>query len=135
MLLEETNKETIDAWDRVARTADGQVIYRHLMRLVMEPVIDLSALPVHEGSRILARQLMQLMAKGIIDSDRYCIAYVTHIAAEPERPRGVTAATAARRKFLAEQSWGAPSFNDTAGTSFGGPGGAAGNGSTGGATS
>ena len=131
-MLEETNKETIDAWDRVARTADGQVIYRHLMRLVMEPVINLSALPVHEGSRILARQLMQLMAKGIIDSDRYCIAYVTRIAAESERPRGVTAATDARRKWLAGQSW----YDDTADTPpFGGSSGAAGNGSTGGATS
>jgi hypothetical protein len=127
MMLEETSNETIEAWDRIARTADGAVIYRHLMRLVMEPATNVSALPVHEGGRIVARQLMQLMAKGIIDSDRYCIAYVTRIASEPERPRG----TDARRKYLAGISWDNPlSFGDPAGS---GPNGT-GNGTGGAAT-
>ena len=75
MSEEFTTPEINAAWDRVARTSDGQIIYRHLQKLLMALSNDLSALPVHEGGRILARHLMSLMAQGIADSDRYAIAF------------------------------------------------------------
>jgi hypothetical protein len=80
--------EIKDAWDRVARTADGQIIFRHLNKLAMALAADLSALPVHEGGRILARNLMSLMSQGIADNDRYCVAFVTRAPEPVERPRG-----------------------------------------------
>jgi len=88
MSEEITTPEINQAWDRIARTSDGGIIYRHLMRLVMAPAPDDSALPRHEGARTLAANLMRLMAKGIADSDRYCVAFVTRTGAEPERSRG-----------------------------------------------
>ena len=83
-----TTQEINEAWDRIARTADGSIIYRHLMRLVMAPAPDDSALPRHEGARTLAANLMRLMAGGIADSDRYCVAFVTHTGTTEPRPRG-----------------------------------------------
>jgi len=83
-----TTPEINEAWDRIARTSDGGIIYRHLMRLVMAAAPDDSALPRHEGARTLAANLMRLMAKGIADSDRYCVAFVTRTGSEPERSRG-----------------------------------------------
>jgi hypothetical protein len=47
------------------------------MRMALAPAPDDSALPRHEGARTLARNLMDLMAKGIVDSDRYCVAFLT----------------------------------------------------------
>ena len=70
-----TTPEIDEAWDRIARTPDGQVIYRHLMKLVSEVAIDDSALPRREGARTLAHNLMKLMANGIVDNDRYCVAF------------------------------------------------------------
>jgi hypothetical protein len=78
-----TTPDINEAWDRIAHTSDGQTIYRHLMRLVMAPSPDDSALPRHEGARTLARNLMDLMAKGIVDSDRYCVAFLTR-SRDPE---------------------------------------------------
>jgi hypothetical protein len=100
MSQEFTTPEINEAWDRVARTTDGQIIYRHLQKLVMALSADVSALPVHEGGRILARHLMSLMAQGIVDSDRYAIAFPT---AKPVA--GAVTGTDARRKWLAGQSW------------------------------
>jgi hypothetical protein len=100
MSQEFTTPEINEAWDRVARTSDGQIIYRHLQKLVMALSVDVSALPVHEGGRILARHLMSLMAQGIVDSDRYAIAFPT---AKPVA--GAATGTDARRKWLASQSW------------------------------
>ena len=70
-----TTPEIDEAWDRIARTPDGQVIYRHLMKLVAEVATDDSALPRREGARTLAHNLMKLMANGIVDNDRYCVAF------------------------------------------------------------
>ena len=100
MSQEFTTSEINEAWERIARTADGQIIYRHLQKLVMALSADVSALPVHEGGRILARHLMSLMAQGIVDSDRYAIAFPT---AKPVA--GAVTSTDARRKWLAGQSW------------------------------
>ena len=100
MSQEFTTSEINEAWDRLARTSDGQIIYRHLQKLVMALSGDVSALPVHEGGRILARHLMSLMAQGIVDSDRYAIAFP---GPKPVASAGTN--TDARRKWLAGQSW------------------------------
>ena len=123
MSEEFTTPDISAAWDRIARTADGQVVYRHLQKLLMALSNDLSALPVHEGGRILARHLMSLMAQGIADSDRYAIAF-------PIRPANVSGAdsgTDARRKWLASQ----PSWYDDPGPGTAGGGGTSSNGSGG----
>jgi hypothetical protein len=96
MSAEFTTAEINDAWDRIARTSDGQIIYRHLQKLVMALSADVSALPVHEGGRILARNLMSLMAQGIVDSDRYAIAFPAG------KPAGIAATRGAGRRITAE---------------------------------
>ena len=65
-----------DAWDRIARTPDGLLIYRHLQRIVMGTAgPDDSALPRLEGRRRLAADLMAFMSDGIADNDRSCITF------------------------------------------------------------
>jgi hypothetical protein len=88
MSEEITTPDINQAWDRIARTGDGQIIYRHLQRLALALCDNVSALPVHEGGRILARNLMSLMAEGIADSDRAAVAFVTRTAERADRPRG-----------------------------------------------
>jgi hypothetical protein len=100
MSEEITTSEINEAWERIARSSDGHIIYRHLQKLVMALSADVSALPVHEGGRILARHLMSLMAQGIVDSDRYAIAFPS-----PKPVAGASSGTDARRKWLASQSW------------------------------
>lgn len=66
------------AWDRVARTADGLTIYRHLQRICLgrtPPNAPDSALPRLEGYRSLAGDLMAYMAEGIGDNDRACVTF------------------------------------------------------------
>jgi hypothetical protein len=101
MSEELTTPEINAAWDRIARSPDGQIIYRHLQKLVMALSTDVSALPVHEGGRIVARHLMSLMAQGIVDSDRYAVAFPI----QPVAVTGTGTGTDARRKWLASQSW------------------------------
>ena len=96
MSEEFTTPDISAAWDRIARTADGQVVYRHLQKLLMALSNDLSALPVHEGGRILARHLMSLMAQGIVDSDRYAIAFPAG------KPAGIAATRGAGRRISAD---------------------------------
>ena len=74
--------QTKEAWDRVARTPDGLVIYRHLQRIRQALATDMSALPAFEGRRSLAADLMAFMSDGIRDYDRAC---VTYTIAKPER--------------------------------------------------
>jgi hypothetical protein len=74
--------QTKEAWDRVARSADGLVIYRHLQRIRQALATDMSALPTFEGRRSLAADLMAFMSDGIRDYDRAC---VTYTIAKPER--------------------------------------------------
>jgi len=97
-----TSKEVDEAWDRVARTSDGQIIYRHLMKMALEVSNDDGALPRREGARTLAFNLMRLMANGIVDNDRYCIAFPGPGAVAVASP---ATGTGARRKWLASQSW------------------------------
>src|SRR6516225_5021186 len=91
-----TTPEINEAWDRIARTSDGQIIYRHLQKLVMEISTDDGALQRCEGARSLAHNLMRLMANGIIDSDRYAIAFPV------AKPVAVTGARGAGRRVTAD---------------------------------
>ena len=115
-----------DAWDRIARTADGLVIYRHLQRLRMGLATDLSALPLFEGRRSLAADLMAFMSEGVAENDRACITFAV------AKPVAVSPTRGAGRRITANTF--VPGY-DTAEPAFGGSSGAAGNGSTGGATS
>ena len=95
------SKDIAQAWDRVARTQDGLIIYRHLQRILMGTAnADDSALPRLEGRRRLAADLMAFMAEGVADNDRAC---VTFAVAKPVAVAGT--GTDARRKWLASQSW------------------------------
>jgi len=93
-----------EAWDRLARTRDGLVVYRHLQRirlgLAPENVPD-GALPRLEGRRSLAADLMAFMSEGIAENDRSCI---TFAVARPSPVSGASG-TDARRKWLASQPW------------------------------
>jgi hypothetical protein len=80
-------QQTKDAWDRLARTPDGLVIYRHLQRIRQALATDMSALPAFEGRRSLAADLMAFMSDGIRDYDRAC---VTYTIAKPERTERTT---------------------------------------------
>ena len=87
-----------DAWDRIARTPDGLLIYRHLQRIVMGTAgPDDGALPRLEGRRRLAADLMAYMAEGIADNDRACVTFAvakpTSIAGTRGAGRRVTADT------------------------------------------
>ena len=115
-----------DAWDRVARTPDGLVIYRHLQRLRMGLATDLSALPLFEGRRSLAADLMAFMSEGVAENDRAAVTFAV------AKPVAVSPTRGAGRRITANTF--VPGY-DTADTPFGGSSGAAGNGSTGGATS
>jgi hypothetical protein len=87
-------QQTKDAWDRVARSAEGLVIYRHLQRIRQALAADMSALPHFEGRRSLAADLMAFMSDGIRDYDRAC---VTYTIAKPERTDQRTSRGAGRR--------------------------------------
>ncbi len=65
-----TDKELHDAWDRIARSSDGKLIYLHLQRQLMAVTTSTEdgALPRLEGQRIFAAKLIYLMAKGIEES-------------------------------------------------------------------
>jgi len=85
------NKDFQQAWDRVARTHDGLVIYRHLQRVVMglAPAdIHERALPHFEGRRSLAADLMAFMSEGIAENDRACITFAIAKPAASSGTRG-----------------------------------------------
>jgi len=80
-----------DAWDRIARTQDGLIVYRHLQRirlgLAPDNVPD-SALPRLEGRRSLAADLMAFMSEGIAENDRACITFAVAKPAASSGTRG-----------------------------------------------
>jgi hypothetical protein len=79
------NKEMQEAIDRIARTADGILLYRLLQKVLCGTVAaqsDHGALQFNEGRRTLARDLMAFMSEGIAENDRAC---VTFAVAKPER--------------------------------------------------
>ena len=59
-----------EAIDRIARSADGQILYRFLQRSLMAvpSVTSKGALRAHHGERSFASRLMGLMSKGIAES-------------------------------------------------------------------
>lgn len=71
-MTEITDKDVAEALDRIARTADGQVFYLHLQRLLMGVLSEHDpsdgALRHENGRRRFASELMAKMAKGIEDS-------------------------------------------------------------------
>ena len=113
------SKDIQEAWDRVARTSDGLVIYRHLQRIVMGTAgPEDSALPRLEGRRRLAADLMAYMAEGIADNDRACVTFAV------AKPVAVTVTRGAGRRVTADTF--VPGY-DTA-DSFGSGGGTNGSG-------
>lgn len=61
------HEEEHNAIERLGASYDGQLLHRYLRR-VLEDVRDLpndGALQTHNGKRMLARDLMAIMAKGI----------------------------------------------------------------------
>lgn len=65
-----TDSDMEEAVDRIARTVDGHLFYRWLQVRVMEVAYttDGSALLGHNGERIFAARLMNLMRTGIEES-------------------------------------------------------------------
>lgn len=80
-MSEEITQQNIkEALDRIARTADGQVLYRYLQKVrldVTKPEMIECALRDNEGRRRFAADLMAFMASGIADSDRYAITFAS----------------------------------------------------------
>ena len=82
------------ALDRIARTADGAVLYRWLQKAlcaVYAGAIEPCALSRLEGRRMLASELMGLMSPGIETHDRTDAIVAFRLRSEPRRdePRGV----------------------------------------------
>lgn len=68
-----SQKDIAEAMDRIARTPDGELLYLHLQKVCMGVLprdADLCALPVQEGRRRFAHDLMAFMAEGIRTSAR-----------------------------------------------------------------
>lgn len=100
MSEEITGDDIKDALDRIARTADGQALYRYLQKIRMgitPPDAHQRALRANEGRRSFAADLMAHMGKGIADSDRYA---VTFAIAGPVDTR--SHARGARRRVTAD---------------------------------
>jgi len=92
-MIEITDDDMHQALDRIARTADGELLYRYLQKVlcaVTTPATHECALPRNEGRRSFAAELMGLMAEGMQASGRHA-ATVTFTRAEPRaisRSRG-----------------------------------------------
>lgn len=81
-----------EAIDRIAGTADGQLLYRYCQKVLCGVSNDPndSALREDNGRRRFASELMGLMAKGIEGSDRTAITFSRNTSERTERtgPRG-----------------------------------------------
>lgn len=78
MSEEISSDDVTEALDRIARTTDGQTLYRYLQKIRLgttDPAMNESALRDNEGRRRFAADLMAHMGKGIADSDRYAITF------------------------------------------------------------
>lgn len=67
------DNDIAQAFDRIARTPDGETIYRHFQKRLMGTLADHapedSALRTEHGMRRFAAELMAMMARGIDESD------------------------------------------------------------------
>ena len=107
-------KDIQEAWDRVARTQDGLIIYRHLQRILMGTAnSDDSALPRLEGRRRLAADLMAYMAEGIADNDRACVTFAI------AKPVATTGTRGAGRRVTADSFVAGYSDTGSTGTTNG----------------
>ena len=99
------------AWDRVARTPDGHLIYLHLQRRLMAvaPFEDSGTLPRIEGERIFAAKLIGLMAKGIAESGGHSDSIYTFAVAGP---RAVSHSRGAGRRVTLDDR--IPGYGDDA---------------------
>jgi hypothetical protein len=89
-------EEIKQAWDRVARSRDGLVIYRHLQKLRLGLATDYGALQMFEGRRSLAADLMAFMSEGIADNDRACVTFAV------AKPTTIASTRGAGRRISAE---------------------------------
>lgn len=80
-----TDEQVAEALDRIARTADGMLLYLSLQRTMMAvtPSTDSGALLVHHGERILASRIRALMSKGIEESGGRAEHVITFAVAGP----------------------------------------------------
>lgn len=66
------DKDLDEALDRIARTADGELLYRYFQKVLMGTLADHgpdeSALRTEHGRRRFAQELMARLAKGIDES-------------------------------------------------------------------
>lgn len=62
-----TDQDLRNAWDRMSRTSDGELVYLYLQKQLcgILETHDSGALQRNEGRRSLARDLMAMMAGGI----------------------------------------------------------------------
>lgn len=102
-----------EAIDRIARSADGQLLYLFLQRRLMAIVTDPSTLPTDNGQRILAATLMGLMAKGIVESGGYSEPICTFAVAGPRAVSGSGSRGAGRR--ITSDTF-IPGYDDASGT-------------------
>ena len=81
MIFEVDDRMIAEAIERIAGTADGELLYRFLQKSLMATMapaaITEHTLPRFEGRRSFAAELMAMMAKGISPRDRYDAATVT----------------------------------------------------------
>ena len=79
-----TDEDIAAALDRLARTPDGHLLYRHLQKVLCGVSRDMGTLQEQNGRRLFASELMGLMAKGLEESDgRNTIVFARRAAAQP----------------------------------------------------
>lgn len=109
-----TDDDLAKALDRIARTADGLLLYRFLQKVLcgVIPASQLGALPFDHGRRSFASELMGRMAKGVdessgnrAESDRP----VTFAVAGPRRAEPATRGAGRRVTLDAERPAGSGS--------------------------
>lgn len=118
------NKDFIEAWDRIARTADGHTIYLYLQQRLMAVRVnaDDGTLREDNGQRSFASQLLGLMAKGIEESATGIASRLVTISRSG--PVAVSSTSGAGRRVTADTI--VPGWNDNQPTD--GPGASSGTG-------
>lgn len=104
------NRDFIEAWDRIARSADGHTIYLYLQQRLMAVRVsaDDGTLREDNGQRLFASELLGLMAKGIEESATGLSARLVTISRGG--PVAVSASRGAGRRVSADTI--VPGWND-----------------------
>lgn len=105
-----TDEEMRAAIDRIARTPDGEVLYRYLQSILQElpRSFEAGALQAHVGRRTLAHDLMARMAEGLDASGRpgtdtpseRAVALARGKPVAVSRPRGIARRVPATDPFV-----------------------------------